>query len=82
MPLKTQKANFEIFYWYISNTIEHIEIIEEKDLVHIEKVSDDTFTSLKLSRFSGLSYVFLVFPFVLKTTVNYMVKDISIIIIC
>ena len=31
---------------FISNTVEHIEIMEEKDLVHIEKASDDTFTAL------------------------------------
>ncbi len=36
---------------FISNTVEHIAIMEEKDLVHIEKVSDDTFIALKLSRF-------------------------------
>ena len=36
---------------FISNTVEHIAIMEEKDLVHIEKVSDDTFIDLKLSRF-------------------------------
>ena len=36
---------------FISNTVEHIEIMEEKDLVHIGKVSDDTFIGLKLSRF-------------------------------
>ena len=38
---------------FISNTVEHIEIIEEKDLVHIVKVSHDTFLVLKLPRFSG-----------------------------
>lgn len=28
-------------------------LLKRKDLVHIVNVSDDTFTALKLSRFSG-----------------------------
>jgi len=28
-------------------------LLKKKDLVHIVKVSDDTFAALKLSRFSG-----------------------------
>jgi hypothetical protein len=70
-------------------TIEHIEIMREKDLVHIVKVSDDTFVQPKIIPIFGimlcvlsLNYFYLRLLWTPDTRdVPYVVKNISILII-
>ena len=54
--------------------IAHIEIMWEKDLGHIVKVSDDTFTMSEIIPVLGIIYVFLVLYLLFKTSVNYCGK--------
>ena len=49
--------------------------MEEKDLVHIVKVSDDTFAQFEIIPIFGIiSNVCLVLSLIFKTIVHYVVK--------
>ena len=52
----------------------------KKDLVHIVKVSDDTFAQSEITPIFGIMLCVLSLIFRFKTTVDYVMKNISIII--